>query len=355
MNKYLFFLGLTGMTLLSACNSDELGADNPSLRSSEEERSLIVEAGKNSDIPITFGAIGVNHNVITRAPIELDENNLFETTPNNYMGVFCLATDKQEGAPSFVGDVVWNDPNNIANWKVNVPAKITINGTSSEVKFLDPTTLSDPTPDEKPCYYPLGNWYHYNFYAYYPRIPDENAIHVGANSVIVDFEINGKQDIIWGQTTPPNNQAGYSYKYFRENGSAEAPQYGFSHKLAQLIFKVKSTTDVKVESLTLQNVCCNLSLVVAGSTSQYGMGALFENGPSTGVINAWKLDDTPITTPIDVSAGSETGTEIGYMMVPPTAAFYEVAVKIEGVDDPKTGSVGPVVAGKKYTFTLNIN
>jgi len=358
MNKYLFFLGLTGMTLLSACNSDELEADNLSLLSSEEERALVLEASKDSEIPITFGSIADNRIAMTRMPIELDENDLFVTPNGEYLGVFCLATGKQDGAPSFIGDVVWNDPNKIANWKENVPAKVTIHGSTNEVTFLDPDVL--PTETDKEWYYPLGNWYHYNFYAYYPRITDADAIHVGSNSIVVDYEIDGRQDIIWGKTTPPHSQA-YCAKYFRENTSSAEPEYDFDHKMAQLKFKVYSESGVTVESLALKDVCYKLSLVVAGSIPDHDMGTLFVNDSSVKRdIQSWTLDDKnpfdldddDVLTPITVSAGTEVG--IGYMLVP-SANSYSVAIKIGGVVDPKIVNVGPVVAGHKYTFTLNIN
>lgn len=354
MNKYLIILGFVGTALFSACSSDDLMTGI----SPEEERALVVEAGKDSDIPITFGSIGDSRIVMTRTPIELDENDLFVTPNGEYLGVFCLATGKQEDAPSFIGDVVWNDPNKIANWKENVPAKVTINGTTNEVTFLDPNALPTETPKE--WFYPFGNWYHYNFYAYYPRITDDEAIHVGSNSIVVDYEIDGKQDIIWGKTTPPETEA-YSALYFRVNGvSAAKPEYAFDHKLAQLVFKVKPTAgSITIEAIKLKDVCYKLSLVVAGSSAGHTQGTLFVNALSaTKDIQVWNSDDQnpfdtdgdEVITPINISSE----TKIGYMLVPPSSESYSVSVKLDGIDEPKIVDIGPVEAGHKYTFTLEI-
>ena len=74
MNKYLFIIGFAGMALFTACSTaDELAADIPipSPGLTEEEKALIVEAGKDSDVPITLGSAGSSR-ATTRSP--LDEN-----------------------------------------------------------------------------------------------------------------------------------------------------------------------------------------------------------------------------------------------------------------------------------------
>ena len=367
MNKYLFILVFVGTALISACSSDDLMTGI----SPEEEGTLVVEAGKDSDVPITFGSIGGNRIAMTRTPIELDENDLFITPNGKYLGVFCLATGKQEGAPSFIGDVVWNDPYKIANWKENVSAKVTNNGTTSEVTFLDPdalSTLSTETPKE--WYYPLGNWYHYNFYAYYPRITDVGAIHVGSNSIVVDFEIDGKQDIIWGKTTPPHSQA-YCAKYLHDNPT-EIPQFGFEHKLAKLEVYVKGNINVEVTSATISGVYKNLTLCVASKTTsgENPTGNLtIKEGSTSDVLSFSKVDAGVDVDPFAEGAIAVTAAEkyIGYAMIPPTALLsenekYTVILGISGDPLPKSvvlensdESRMVFEEGKSYKITLNIN
>ena len=129
MKKYLFIFGLVGTALFTACStSDELAADIPipSPGLTEEEKALIVEAGKDSDVPITLGSVA-NSRATTRTPIDSDDGtDLFEITGSNdqYLGVFCLAQGKQAGAPSLVPDnanILWNS-SEYAKWLDNVPA-----------------------------------------------------------------------------------------------------------------------------------------------------------------------------------------------------------------------------------------
>ena len=129
MNKYLFIIGFAGMALFSACStSDELAADIPipSPGLTEEEKALIVEAGKDSDVPITLGSVA-NSRAMTRTPIEPEIGTTLFTTPaNQYLGVFCLAQGKQAGAPSLVpndANILWNS-SEYAKWLDNVPAKV---------------------------------------------------------------------------------------------------------------------------------------------------------------------------------------------------------------------------------------
>jgi len=342
MKKFLYILGIVGTALLSACSSDDL----MTVLSPEEERTLVVEASQDSDVPITLGSVASVRSGMTRTPIESGGDFSTPTGANApCLGVFCLASGKQASAPSSASGN-WNDA--LATWLKNVPAKVA----TGDVTFLDPTTLDHETPTSRVLYYPYGNWYYYNFYAYYPRITDDEAISVGSNSVIVNYEIDGRQDIIWGKTTAPDQA--YCAKYCREHPAA-TPQFAFEHKLAQLKFVVHSENDVKLESLVL-NACYKLSLYVAGDSE----GTLSVNDPSTMGIPVWTsadknpfdLDGDAEIQPILVSGGSDT--EIGYMLVPPSTTSYSVFVKFEG-SAVQSVNIGPVEAGKKYTFTLNKN
>ena len=96
MNKYLFILGLVGTALFSACSADDLTTVLPP----EEEEAIVVEAGKDSDVPIALGAR--TERGMTRAPLDPDGAGNFETPDGQFIGVFCLAGGRQTGAPSVV-------------------------------------------------------------------------------------------------------------------------------------------------------------------------------------------------------------------------------------------------------------
>ena len=126
MKKYLFILGLVGTALFTACSSaDDLVADIPSQGLTEEERALVVEAGKDSDVPIMLGLVGGRSSGMTRTPIESDGDDLF-TIGGGQLGVFCLAAGKQPDAPGFVPTTIDWETDNLATWLNNVPASVTL-------------------------------------------------------------------------------------------------------------------------------------------------------------------------------------------------------------------------------------
>lgn len=396
MKKYLFILGLVGTALFTACSSaDDLVADVPSQGLTEEEKAMIVEAGMDSDVPITLGSVGSRKSGMTRTSIENDANDLFETPAGQYLGVFCLAKGKQVGAPSFLGDdVKWSaayaTSYPYANWldSGNVPAIVSKHTAStaspidggyavnySYVQFMKNI---DSTPTAKYYYYPFGNWYYYDFYAYYPRQDDANVA-MNAESCTVRIEIDGSQDVIWGKAigednlhnrlyaledpSDPNSTKVYAYssKYLRlkkEAGSDEynvVPGLEFEHKLTQFVFSVKphdashaAKLDAKgfrIKALKLKNVYKKIQLVVASKDNNVTAGELsIYDTSSTGVVDitARATADDSDPFPILVANGaSDTSTkEVGYAIVPYSALIsgkthnqYLVSLEMEQKDD----------------------
>ena len=431
MNKYLFILGFAGMALFSACStSDELAADIPipSPGLTEEEKALIVEAGKDSDVPITLGSVASSR-AMTRTPIEPEIGTTLFTTPaNQYLGVFCLAQGKQAGAPSLVPDnanILWNS-SEYAKWLDNVPAKVLkhnagdaspITGGDAQnysyVQFLVASDLQTETPTETPkvYYYPFGNWYYYDFFAYYPRKVGGD-VWVGQGRVTVNYTITGKEDIIWARavggtsiTDPVTDNAvnSYSAKYIRlkkeevpgTTDYAVVPGLSFNHKLAQLVFSVKPHFEdslqlkkkgYRVTKLEVIDVYNQLELWVADKTGG-DHGALKIKPLSTiDDIQVRKTDGTDATpNPIDVVSDNLTGIpdaehitpkEVGYALLPTSKMLtdagytnqYMVSIEMEQKDDggnypgdevPNTVITLPLPtggfeAGKKYNITLEI-
>ena len=430
MNKYLFIIGFAGMALFSACStSDELAADIPipSPGLTEEEKALIVEAGKDSDVPITLGSVA-NSRATTRTPIDSDDGtDLFEITGSNdqYLGVFCLAQGKQAGAPSLVPDnanILWNS-SEYAKWLDNVPAIVLKHnaGDASPITGGDAQNYSyvqfmkDDLSDTKVYYYPFGNWYYYDFFAYYPRKVGGD-VWVGQGRVSVSYTINGTEDIMWARAeggtsvTDPvttNVVNSYSAKYLRIKKESEdeiniVPGLTFNHKLAQLVFSVKPHFEdslqlkgkgYRVTKLKVIDVYNQLELWVADKTGG-DHGALKIKPLSTiDDIQVRKTDGTDATPdPIDVVSDNLTGIpdaehitpkEVGYALLPTsemlTAAGYTnqymVSIEMEQKDEagkypgedgysgnevPNTvitlplPTNGKFEAGKKYNITLEI-
>ena len=274
MNKYIYILGLVGTALLSACSADDLTM----IPSSEEEESIVVEAGKDSDIPITLGVSSSRG--LTRAVVNPDADGNFETETGKYLGVFCLATGYQspyeaEEMRPIENDWTKDNGTCLLVRMNNVPAKVE----GGNVAFMNLNATS-----EQNYYYPMGNWMKYNFYAYYPRqeetVGGKTTLAITANQVLEKYyEIDGSQDIIWGMAVPPADDA-FSAKYFRENVSAVIPQFSFYHKLVLFRFFVKAeNTDVvnwgtQITDMYISNAIYRLSLIVANKADASKNGQL---------------------------------------------------------------------------------
>lgn len=383
MNKYLFILGLVGAVVLTACSSDDL---TPVL-SPEEEKALVVEAGMDSDIPITLGSVGGRSSGMTRTPIESDANDLFETPSSQYLGVSCLARGKQVDAPSYIGDDVrWSaayaTSYPYANWMTNKPAIVKNDGT---IEFRKEEDLSA----EKIWYYPFGNWYQYDFYAYYPRQASVSTI---AKSSSVIINIDGRQDIIWGKASSDDevtdlvtntNVKAYCSKYLRLTGNV--PQFAFEHKLTQFVFYVKphsgsvtqlQTNGIKVTDMKMKEVYKKLKLIIAskdGNLTEGNISELSEYGDVklwNGDTDAFSGGAKPVVSasynPLDESTHK---TYIGYAMVPPSALItgkghsqFKVYILLKDNTDAPYKEITKVLvppasgylAGHKYEIVLDI-
>ena len=371
MNKYIYILGSVGTALLSACSSDDL----TTVLSPEEERALVVEAGKDSDVPIILG-VGMGR-AMTRTPIESD-GGVF-TIGGGQLGVFCLAAAKQPDAPSFVPSTIDWETGNLATWLNNVPASVKKGegGTYSYVEFrkFGPSDAIDR-------YYPFGNWYRYDFYAYYPRVNDI-SISTGSDdkkAYFASITIDGTNDIIWGNAIGEDEYA-YSSKYSILNPEV-VPEFDFKHKLTQLVFYVKphddvaaaefSVSGIKVTDLYLKDVDTKFNLCVASMSSDHTPGEL--ELPVSRVQGNIKVYTTGTnndafaggaTYPVATSSTDTDRKIIGYAIVPPIAASEHYTVQIvvkDGIDGPyydNSYSVTPpqpggFQAGKKYNIELDI-
>ena len=370
MNKYLFILGLVGTALFSACSADDLTTVLPP----EEEEAIVVEAGKDSDVPIALGAR--TERGMTRAPLDPVGAGNFETTDGQFIGEFCLASGRQTGAPSVVpndNSIYWNT-HPYATWMDNVPATVSSSGV---VEFKDSTTLSELTPTDKTLYYPFGNWYHYDFFAYYPRQAGK-YVWVGQGRVDVDFTIDGSQDIIVGKAlgsdqTAINGVKAYSAKYMQLGG--EKPIFEFSeHKLTQLVFYVKPqagyadalyTNSFQLTGLKIINVYNKLVLYAASKGDNYG-NLIIKNDSTQDLPVCTDMSGVYSSMPfnIAISDDDENKKLVGYAMLPPsdliasrTNNTYQVTIEgtsSAGAYSKQVTLAGPFEAGKKYEIVLEI-
>ena len=401
MNKYLFILGLAGTALFSACStSDDLTSEQPSVTPVVEEQTkeaaLILEAAQNSEIPVSIG-VGSSRG-FTRAVLNPDANGNFSTEDGKYLGVFCLATGTQSNVDeSVIPEVIrtnnWNtaaedDKAGLIVRMNNVPAKVTTDGTTSDVQFWD---IDNSRVQH--WYYPMGNWMKYNFYAYYPRqekvVDGNTTLSFSANQVLEKYyEIDGSQDIIWGMSdqehaTPITSSTAtdadpYCAKYFRlwkevdgTNIQNYYPKFEFKHKLVQLRFFVKAalkdpdnpddhtvltdltSKNMQVTDMYISNAIYRLSLIVANKNpeTQYKNGQLSMMGNSV-LTKALRIkesgldknrfrdedDNDIVDNPFaitDDAVDVTSATPVGYILLAPTkvsgdANFkYQLVVKVQ--------------------------
>ena len=374
MKKYLFFLSMMGIALLTACSSEDDLAASQEL-TPEDEAAIIAEAGRDSEIPIRlgFGSNNSNFSSVTRAPLESDDAGLFSTPADTYLGLFCLAQKPQvpvaNPGPKAEANIAWNADASLLTYLMaaNQPARVVkLEGASntignvttsqhvSEVQFLDPSDFTQT----KHYYYPYGNWYNYYFYGYYPR--QTSGVTIDAKKVTVAYTLDGTQDIIWGKAMPTTStpsanpesdiDRGFNAKYFRdkqdpstgENLLEELPNLTLGHKLAQLRFYVRCTdiryntvingadaeakaANFKLADLQLINVPTGWNLTVADRATTANEGTLawtsgYANIPTkkSDDSNLFDVTDNATYLPIPYSTDGSAMQAVGTVMVPTT-------------------------------------
>ena len=368
MNKYLFIIGFAGMALFSACStSDELSSDIPipSPGLTEEEKALIIEAGKDSDVPITLGSVA-NSRAATRSPLESTPFQI----PDGKLSVYCLATDIQAGAPNISAipgskeDIKWDGSVTFANWLVNQPAIVSywngsgdspIPGGSSAYSYIQFWKGSAV----KERYYPFGNWYSYDFFAYYPRVGnDDTSYSESGKACFANISIDGSKDVIWAHASGAEKTAqesstspivkAYSSKYIRLKKAESSeidivPEFEFKHLLSQFVFTIKPHPgDEKelhdkgfaVKGLKFTEIPTQLQLVVASKEENSHKSGDFEDleTPVTGNIQVWTegTDADPFagssTILVATSESDQTLKNVGYAMVPPSKTINGTAL-----------------------------
>lgn len=254
LHHYLWAVAAACM-LLPGCSNEDL---------SDHAAAPVFIPG-NSEVEIRFAAHSdeVSTSVDKRTTVD-EDGNLDE------MGVFCLARGKQEkndGAP----DISWFDPeDNYASCLMkNVKAKKEGSNVSWEGHY----------------FYPISQFYMYEFYGYYPYAEDTHITYEASadgdgaggprHRATVHYTIDGTQDIIWGRATLQDKYA-YSARYFRENKDAAMPLIGLQHMLTRLQFQVKPGEDplnkgsvfedagkITVKSIKILDAHSKVDLIVA--------------------------------------------------------------------------------------------
>ena len=365
MKKYLFILGMAGMSLFTACTTAEDVETGPT---AEEINRMIIEAGMDSDVPISLSmAPPQNISAVTRAPLESGSDNTFETVTPNCLGVFLLAQKTQVDPNTTIGPVAsssikWDGTTTYANILWNVPAMAAKStnwygetvSAYTDIKFLAsaPASALDAYGDAQVHYYPYGNWYNYYFYTYYPYQSTGVSCSSDGKTVKVSYTLNGSQDIISGVAVPPSAKLndGFNAKYFRalkkdnqDNGTgeykipfADRANLQLDHKLTQLRFWVKTDRDyenvgdrLRVKSIALKDVPVNWDLIVANKVADANGDVSTEllNNSTTGslTLRTTGVADIPLRA---MTVDTSNNTDVDNYMRTVTASSD--VVKVDG-------------------------
>lgn len=154
----------------------------------------------------------------------LDDSEIIDT-----LGVFALArhslTINQAPAP-----IQWwgtDETEKTACRLFNIEAK----KTGALLSWID---------EDKHYFYPMTQFYAYDFYAYYPHKADNQLDISTPNELYVDYKLDGKTDILWGRAASLES-TGYSAAYFTQDKAhfteaAYLPRLNLRHMLTRLVF-----------------------------------------------------------------------------------------------------------------------
>lgn len=268
MNKYLWILGFAAASVLAGCSGDD-----ETLSPSNEADGNGVGVENPVEIRLSSGSAG------TRASLESDETGLFEAEG---LGIFCLANGTLnvnpnelpiDWTPSVGGDT------NYSVWIDNLDA----NAVYEKNETDQAVATNIKWADGEARWYPVGNWYKYQFYGYYPRVENDN-LESNKTQRIANIPIDGTQDIIWGRTTSTDPLA-YCAKYFRQADKGdEIPAIAFRHMLMRLTFScvpgedskgsIESALTMGVKSIAIKAVPTTARLVIADSENSDNEGTI---------------------------------------------------------------------------------
>lgn len=225
------------------------------------------------EIRLSSGAAG------TRASLESDAAGLFEA---DGLGIFCLANGLLNVNPNEL-PIDWTPSvggnTNYSVWIDNLEANAVYEKNEADLAVATNIVWTDG----ETRWYPVGNWYKYQFYGYYPRVGNGN-LEANGTQRIANIPIDGTQDIIWGRTTSTDPLA-YCAKYFRQADKGDdIPAIAFRHVLMRLTFScvpgedakgsIESALKMGVKSITIKAVPTTAQLVIADSETADNEGTV---------------------------------------------------------------------------------
>lgn len=268
MNKHLWIFGFAAASVFAGCSGDD-----ETLSPGNEAAAGGVGVEAPVEIRLSSGAAG------TRASLESDAAGLFEA---DGLGIFCLANGLLNVNPNEL-PIDWTPSvggnTNYSVWIDNLEANAVYEKNEADLAVATNIVWTDG----ETRWYPVGNWYKYQFYGYYPRVGNGN-LEANGTQRIANIPIDGTQDIIWGRTTSTDPLA-YCAKYFRQADKGDdIPAIAFRHVLMRLTFScvpgedakgsIESALKMGVKSITIKAVPTTAQLVIADSETADNEGTV---------------------------------------------------------------------------------
>lgn len=264
-----------------------------------------------------------------RAAIENDDNFTIDGSDGS-LGVFCLSATKNEQITgAVIPEIDWTVSNSAVS-KNNV----CMNNVAAMVRDGEISWNGR-------YYYPMGGWYSYRFYGYYPRMASPVAT---GRALTVDYVLDGSQDVIWGRTS----YDGYCAAYFA-SASTDIPQLALKHCLTRLKFKAVLTDEaaargIQVTNIRIVNVPTHQTLTIADRANPEREGKLTPTDNTKSVISL---------SSADMAKG---------VMLPPASDYYIGVTMSDGAGNdcsPKgyfqLAPAGGFEAGKIYLIQMYVS
>lgn len=286
MKKRWYIFALAALTLTACSESDEIG-QNANIPAVEDMTPVAIQLKAGGLV-----------NAITRSAINTNPDGTFD---NITVGVFGLACDRQgiNQEPANINWYGYDGTESTEQYKtccIVDNQESDVDGATGEITFKGAT-----------YFYPVTQFYRYDFYAYYPYAEaagaptlDNPTILKEKNStsskVTVQYVIDGTQDLIWGMDHRDQyadetvysdeirewvNQYSYSARWFRlvDRRADCYPNIKLQHLLTRLTFHVEpganteggtdysDAMQMQLDELYVKGVYNNLNVVVANQAN----------------------------------------------------------------------------------------
>lgn len=300
-------IALLGM---SSCNNDS-AAVTPSIEGITED----IDTGR---VEIAFGSTTAT----TRADATLTN---IDEIPLGQVGVYGVARSATDLNMS-PGPIKWfpTDP---------IPAGqqtccVLKNTEAGRFQRTDGTGAYELLFDKK-YYYPITNFYRYEFFAYHPRVDNSAVTYSSSDEVTAWFNVNGYTDVLWGHLYSDETDA-FSAKWVRNRRSAgldTIPELKLYHQLLRLEFfatpgspeEIRDLGNVAVKSIQVIETPTRMRMKLLAhdwdetkyaqilQKTQLGTVTVYEDGRTFGELQ-------PVPIPLTMGQEVRVGSDI--MLIP---------------------------------------